>query len=312
MRKEEKFSKAAKVELEMVKSTKAQEVKDEAITLYPDRIIYWTNRALCYKKLKDWKRVEADSRKALELDNQCVKALYLLGLAMLESKQYVEAISLLNKAMELSKVEKLIDYFVYSRDALAKAQYEEWEHASTLRIQRQQELREICERAIKLDHDEAVKNLESASGKSNDSVIVIDDETHHEDIHKFSVRRAQAQEHQQRIRRSKRAEYLSTMYLERCHTLSEVFDKAAQCDIPSEIPDHLTCRITLGILSDPVITPSGITYEKSSLLEHLQKVGEFDPVTRAPLLAEQIIPNFAIKAAVRAYLKENAWAYEHE
>jgi STIP1 family protein 1 len=66
------------------------------------------------------------------------------------------------------------------------------------------------------------------------------------------------------------------------------------------------------ILKDPVITPSGITYEKSARLEHLQKVGEFDPVTRELLRSDQIIPNFAIKAAASAYLKDNGWAYKHQ
>ena len=67
-------------------------------------------------------------------------------------------------------------------------------------------------------------------------------------------------------------------------------------EIVLQIPDYLTCKITMEILKDPVITPSGITYEKSALLEHLQKVGKFDPVTREVLTANQIIPNFAIKA----------------
>eukprot|EP01018_Ginkgo_biloba_P011103 Gb_14150 [translate_table: standard] len=68
----------------------------------------------------------------------------------------------------------------------------------------------------------------------------------------------------------------------------------------------------MDILRDPVITPSGITYEKSALLEHLQKVGEFDPVTRAPLKANQLIPNFAIKGAVRSFLRDNGWAFKYE
>ena len=93
---------------------------------------------------------------------------------------------------------------------------------------------------------------------------------------------------------------------------TEVFDKAAESNRPTEIPDYLTCKITMEVLKDPVITPSGITYEKSTLLEHLQKVGKFDPVTREVLTADQIIPNFAIKAAANAYLKDNGWAYKHQ
>ncbi len=39
-----------------------------------------------------------------------------------------------------------------------------------------------------------------------------------------------------------------------------------------QVPDHFCCKITMDIFRDPVITPSGITYERSALLEHLRKV----------------------------------------
>jgi len=39
-----------------------------------------------------------------------------------------------------------------------------------------------------------------------------------------------------------------------------------------QVPDHLCCRITLDIFHDPVITPSGHTYERAVILDHLQKV----------------------------------------
>lgn len=290
--------------------TAAIDAYTEAITLFPNNAVFWTNRALCHRKRNDWMRVEADCRKALELDKDSAKALYLLGLAMVESKQLSEGIKYLEKAMERSKTGKLEEYIAFTWDVLAKAKYEEWEHGAALRQNKQEELRTICERALKVEYEEAVKRLESATGKSRNNVIVIDDERTHD----FSARRAQAQDYQQRSRIRKRAEYLSLndIYKDRCSTLSEVFDKAAERNRPAEIPDYLTCKITMEILKDPVITPSGITYEKSAVLEHLQKVGKFDPVTRQVLTADQLIPNFAIKEAANAYLKENGWAYKHQ
>lgn len=289
--------------------TAAIDAYTEAITLFPNNAVYWTNRALCHMKHNDWTRVEADCRKALELDKDSTKALCLLGLAMVESKQLSEGIKCLEKGMERSKAGKLEKYIAFTWDVLAKAKYEEWENGAALRQNKQQELRKICERALKVEYEQAVKRLES-TGKSRNHVIVIDDDRAHD----FSARRAQAQDHQQRSRTRKRAEYLSLndIYKDRSCTLSEVFDKAAESNRPAEIPDYLTCKITMEILKDPVITPSGITYEKSALLEHLQKVGEFDPVTRELLRADQIIPNFAIKAAASAYLKDNGWAYKHQ
>jgi len=37
-----------------------------------------------------------------------------------------------------------------------------------------------------------------------------------------------------------------------------------------EVPDILCCKISFEIMRDPVITPSGITYERKDIEEHLQ------------------------------------------
>ncbi|CAN6336010.1 unnamed protein product [Urochloa humidicola] len=101
----------------------------------------------------------------------------------------------------------------------------------------------------------------------------------------------------------------SNEYSEQIKLLSEVFSKATLADTPVDVPDYLCCQITFEIFRDPVITPSGVTYERAVLLEHLDKVGNFDPVTREPLKEHQLVPNLAIKEAVQAYLKEHSWAY---
>lgn len=91
--------------------------------------------------------------------------------------------------------------------------------------------------------------------------------------------------------------------------LKLVFSKAAEADKPTEIPDYLCCKITLDIFRDPVITPSGLTYERAVILDHLEKVGMFDPLTREPLRPSQLVPNLAIKEAVEAFLEKHGWAY---
>ncbi|KAF5953518.1 hypothetical protein HYC85_006374 [Camellia sinensis] len=92
--------------------------------------------------------------------------------------------------------------------------------------------------------------------------------------------------------------------------LGRVFDKAAEVDLPTEVPDHLCCKISYDIFYDPVITPTGITYERAVIVDHLQKVGNFDPVTREPLDQSQLIPNLSIKEAVQAFLDNHGWAYK--
>ncbi|CAA2965102.1 E3 ubiquitin- ligase CHIP [Olea europaea subsp. europaea] len=98
--------------------------------------------------------------------------------------------------------------------------------------------------------------------------------------------------------------------LEQLEALNGVFNKAAEDDIPTDVPDYLCCKITLDIFRDPVITPSGLTYERAVILDHLHKVGNFDPVSREPLYSSQLVPNLAIKEAARAFLETHGWAYK--
>jgi len=64
-------------------------------------------------------------------------------------------------------------------------------------------------------------------------------------------------------------------------------------------------------LREPVVTPSGITYERKDIEEHLLRVGHFDPVTRVKLTADQLIPNYAMKEVVDAFVTENEWALDY-
>lgn len=65
------------------------------------------------------------------------------------------------------------------------------------------------------------------------------------------------------------------------------------------------------VFRDPVITPSGCSYERSALLEHLSRVGKFDPISRSPMTESDAIPNVALRNATQHYLDEHPWAW-HE
>ncbi|EJD76554.1 hypothetical protein LOAG_16503 [Loa loa] len=89
--------------------------------------------------------------------------------------------------------------------------------------------------------------------------------------------------------------------------LNNLFAQVDEKRRKREVPDYLCGKISFEMLRDPVITPSGITYDRADIKEHLQRVGHFDPVTRAPLTADQLIPNLAMKEVdtkvVSSYLK---------
>ncbi|KAI3450810.1 hypothetical protein Pfo_007475 [Paulownia fortunei] len=241
----------------------------EAITLCPNVPIYWTNRALCHRKRNAWTRVEEDCRRAIQLDHHSVKAHYMLGLALLQRKEYAEGVKELEKALELGRGANPKGYMVEEIwQELARAKYLEWEHESTKRSWELQNLKEACEAALKEKHflDASQKEgFENENAKSN---------------------------------------------LEQLEALGRVFNISAEDDTPTEVPDYLCCKITLDIFRDPVITPSGVTYERAAILDHLQEVGKFDPITREYLCPSQLVSNLAIKEAVRAYLEKHGWAYK--
>ncbi|CAI5460529.1 unnamed protein product, partial [Closterium sp. Yama58-4] len=105
------------------------------------------------------------------------------------------------------------------------------------------------------------------------------------------------------------ASLLLQSYVEKAEALSNVFTLAQAEDTPGELPEHLSCRIMLDILRDPVITPSGVTYERSAIEEHLKAGNLFDPVTRRPLLSQHLIPNRGARDAAEHFLHSHGWAY---
>ncbi|XP_043719942.1 E3 ubiquitin-protein ligase CHIP isoform X2 [Telopea speciosissima] len=204
----------------------------EAITLCPNVPVYWTNRALCHRKRNDWVKVEWDCQKAIELDTNSVKAHYMLGLALLQRKEYAGGVRELEKALDLGRGANPKSYMVEEIwQELAKAKYLEWEYKSTERTWKLQSLKEACENALNVQYQ-----LDSSKGE-------------------YIMGEGEAK----------------NTHMEQLKSLKEVFRKAAEADTPTEVPDYLCCKITLDIFRDPVITPSGVTYERAVILDHLQK-----------------------------------------
>jgi hypothetical protein len=68
------------------------------------------------------------------------------------------------------------------------------------------------------------------------------------------------------------------------------------------IPDSLCDRMTHGIFQDPVITPGGITYERQNIEDHLNVVGNFDPITHVRLTADELYPDHRMRIAVDEFI----------
>lgn len=248
----------------------------KAIIKNPDVPHYFTNRALCYLKLKRWNDACTDCRRALDMEPSTVKGHFFLGQALLELEFYDEAIKHYQRAQDLSKEQKM-NFGDDITSQLRAARKKRFSILEDKRIAQEIEMQSYLNRLISEDRDRQIQQIElSDSVDKEDKMREID-------------------------------ERCERYMLELNNLLSKVDERRRK----REVPDYLCGKISFEILQEPVITPSGITYDKKDLEEHLQRVGHFDPVTRVKLTQDQLIPNFAMKEVVDAFLADNEWALDY-
>ncbi|AFZ80296.1 tetratricopeptide repeat domain containing protein [Theileria equi strain WA] len=224
-----------------------------AIELNPDNHEYYTNRALCYKRQQKWEMVESDVRQALNLEENSVKAHYLLGQALVHLGNTNEGLKKLKKAKCLSEHYK-VPYSDEIDNEIMKVKKQLW-----------------------LEEDAKFMDV-LHSFKSYAQDLIMGQET-------------------------------EESCTERINQL-EAVTNAAMGSKDRTIPSYLCCKISMCIMKDPVISSSGLTYERELLEMHLRSNGEFDPITREPCKLSNLIPNYYIKEAVEFFLDKNPWAYD--
>lgn len=71
-----------------------------------------------------------------------------------------------------------------------------------------------------------------------------------------------------------------------------------------EIPDDFLDPLVFTLMKDPVILPtSGYTMDRSTITQHLLN-DQSDPFTRAPLTADQLKPNVALKTQIEQWIQQ--------
>jgi len=79
-----------------------------------------------------------------------------------------------------------------------------------------------------------------------------------------------------------------------------------------KVPPALVCKLTRKIMTDPVVTPRGTSYEREPLDKHLQ-TSAFDPLhPTEKLTMAQVTPNLALKKSIDAFLEQHPWAFDQE
>jgi len=235
---------------------------------------YYTNRALCYLNQKRWPQAVQDARQALEKDPNLVKGHFYLGKALFERESLDEAIEHLHKAHELAKKQGL-NFGDEISLTLRLAKKKRWDMKEEKRIIQDIELQTYLSRLITEDREKRIKDIRHAG----------------EDV-KFLVEKVEVE---------------TDRHMDELHSLFAKVDERRQ---KRDVPDYMCGKISFEILKDPVITPSGITYDRKDIEEHLTRVGHFDPVTRTKLTQDQLIPNYAMKEVVDDFIVNNEWAHD--
>jgi len=262
---------------------------DEAIQCYssaiqknPSNPVYFTNRALSALRLSRFEDVVADCRAALELEPNLVKGHFFLGQALCEMDMLDDGVKHLQRAVDLAKEQRL-NFGDDMTQVLRQWRKRRFNIQEEKRLGEEIELQTYLARLIRDDRERQIDHLKSET--------TVKDEIDEEEL-------------------NTKIAAIETFSDTCMSDLNNIFAKVDDRRRRREVPDYLCGKISFEILRDPVVTPSGITYERKDIEEHLMRVGHFDPVTRVSLTADQLIPNYAMKEVVDSFVMENEWSLD--
>lgn len=231
----------------------------------------YTNRAMARCKLQRWEDAINDCQNCLTLSPDNMKAVFYMAEAQLELKDYDNALESAHRAYEL---------FSHSDDGLKslgsvtklvlRCKKERWEDMERRRLRERSDLERELVDIMERERDVAVSS-------ATDAMEVQD---------------------------------IQSEWQAKIETLKSTFNLArGEATKRREVPDWAIDDITFGIMVDPVMTKTGKSYERASLLEHLKR-SKTDPVTREHLDVSDLRPNIDLRDACAEFLEENGWAVD--
>lgn len=236
----------------------------------PKNPALYTNRAMARLKLALWDSVVADCQSVLTLPSggSNIKAHYYLCQAQLALHDADGALSSGLRAHALC-VASHDKSLAAVTAAVLKAKKARWEQREKQRARGEADLERDVLRLLRA---EAATDIAQADGDSERQLV-----------------EEEAKAKEERI----------MAVFERSRVLAG--------DGRREVPDWAVDDISFGFMVDPVVTRTGKSYERASILEHLRRSAT-DPLTREPLAVGDLRPNMALRQACEEFLFENGWA----
>ncbi|KAB5577874.1 U-box domain-containing protein [Coniochaeta sp. 2T2.1] len=247
----------------------AEALYSKAIIADPKNPALYTNRAMARLKMSLWDSVITDCNDCLALAPDNMKAHYYLSQAHLALRDYGDALDHAQRAHELCVATNDKSLSAVTAQVL-KCKKERWEDMDRRRRREGSELESEVLAMMERERDEVLR-----------------------DIMDEGERREVEGEWAQKIA-----------------TMKTVFEKArAAEERRRKVPEWAIDEISFGVMVDPVITKTGKSYERASIMEHLRR-HPTDPMSREPLTPSELRPNLGLKEACAEFLDENGWAVD--
>ncbi|KAI9934724.1 hypothetical protein ASPWEDRAFT_44204 [Aspergillus wentii DTO 134E9] len=263
----------------------AEDLYSQAIQKNPSEPTFFTNRALTRIKLAKWAGVEHDARAAIDLygpkNPTSIKSSYYLAQALLGLQKPQEAYDVAIDAYQASLASKNVQTENLSKTVL-RAKQQIWAAKETSRLREMNETLGSVEQLIENDLHQALAELQAK-------------------LEKEEIGQTGFAEDEKALRGD--AE-------KNVHNVREAFRIASNGDIQERVvPDYLVDGITFEIMHDPVITPSGSSFDRIGITKYVEQSG-VDPITRVSMSINDLRSNYALKAACEEFLNKNGWAVD--
>ncbi|KKA28426.1 hypothetical protein TD95_003034 [Thielaviopsis punctulata] len=245
-------------------------IRKPSILADPFNAVFYNNRAFARIKLKHYEDVVEDCIHSLDLSPKSLKPTYYLSQAHLELGNYEDALSSALQAHALCVANNETKSLGAITQHVLRCKRERWEQ---IEKKRKREDGDLERETLSLMADAMQRELQDVQDEAD--------------------------------RREIEAEWKAKMERTRA-----IFDTArAKADKRREVPEWAVDDISFGIMVDPVVTKTGKSYERAYIMEYLQN-SKIDPITREPLMPEDLRPNLQLREACEEFLNENGWAVD--
>jgi STIP1 family protein 1 len=284
----------------------------EAITLYSRAIQHnssesklFTNRALCYLKLKDVEQCLDDASRASELEPKNAKANYLKGRCHASRSNYPAAVKYFRRGMELC--------YAVGNTELSSALYSDLFNAYFVALREMYQRTRSSKIAALRSSVDACKGIVQQSAKAVSTAKADEALSVLEQL--FTIASEEGGLHTDDAQKSNPSARNEWGNAEGLDTSPLTPDVATFSSRPTAIPECFICPISLEVMRDPIILvnpKSGFqTYDRQSLLSHF-RIKLTDPLSHDPISDPNkvMVPNKALRNAILSYLEAHPFLYE--